>query len=224
MRIATFALIFAAGSQPAAAEFRRCENPLFSVETDDPALAERTCRSAETARARLLSCGIAIETPVDIDVVGEVTGAFGACLGLYHCGENRFEILDPAAMALAREADSAFAGVSDDAFWESVLVHELTHAAYDRVTCPFSSCVATSEFAAYAMQVLSLPPEDQARFGETVTLSTEPSSAAISEMIYFMAPDKFAKIAWLHFKAQPDPCGYLERIMDGEIFFDREAL
>ena len=224
MRFTAFLALSFTTASFALAEPLQCADPLFRVEAETPELAAQTCDSAAEGRRELLSCGITLEAPIEISVVDAIEGALTPCLGVYHCGEDRIVLLSPKSMASARLADSAFAGVSDPAFWDSVLVHELTHAAYDKVNCPFSSCVASSEYAAYAMQVRSLPPDEQARFGKEVTLKSKPSSAGFSAMIYFMAPDRFAKSAWLHFQSRPDPCGYLSLIMNGDIFFDMEPL
>lgn len=56
------------------------------------------------------------------------------CSGLFYCGEKLIEILSPKTMVAARD-DGAVAGILNDAPWASVLTHELTHAAYQRVTC-----------------------------------------------------------------------------------------
>lgn len=221
MRILTKFLCLAVAASPSAAGPLTCEDPVFRVTASDAAIAARTCESATAARQTLLSCGVVLEESVEISVVNGIAGGDGSCLGLYHCGEGRIEILSPAAMRLARDAYGAFVEISDDAFWDSVLVHELTHAAYDEIECPFPSCVATSEFASYAMQVHSLPPEERARFGESVELRSEPNSGAISAVMYFMAPDRFAKYAWLHFSTQSDPCAYMALIMQGNLYFDR---
>lgn len=207
-----------------AAEPTLCPDPLFRVTAETENLARQTCDALSRARTTLESCSVTLATPVEIAVTERVDGEFGPCLGVYHCGEDRIELLSPTAMSELREADSAFGPISDTAYWESILLHELTHAAYDRVKCPFTSCVATTEYAAYAMQVYSLPPEQQARFGENITLKGDVHRSAISAMMYFMSPDRFAKYAWLHFEAQSDPCGYMGQIMDGKVFFDREPL
>jgi hypothetical protein len=207
-----------------AGETQICSDPFFTVTAPDPALAERTCHSAAAARESLRTCGIELPEPLEIRVVDAIMGSMGPCLGVYHCGEQEIAVLSPDAMSSLRAEDGAFAGISDMAYWDSILVHELTHAAYDAVTCPFSSCVATSEYASYAMQVRSLPPEEQAKFGEQVELRSKSNLGAMSAMIYFMAPDKFAKHAWLHFSSLDDPCAYMSLIMDGKVFFDMEPL
>ena len=195
---------------------------MFLVKATSADLAERTCQSAANARGSLSSCGVHLDEPLSISVVEKIEGIGGSCLGLYHCGEGRIEILAPLAMSAARDRDGAFSRISDQALWESVIAHELTHAAYQKVTCPFSSCVATSEYAAFAMQLRSLPPIELERFGEGNAIEVKPSRDAISATMYFMAPNRFAELTWQHFTARPDPCTYMGWIMTGDIFFDRE--
>jgi len=223
MRYVLSLIIYIAATQHTVAEGYRCEDQLFLVEATSPELAERTCHSAAKARAALSTCSVHLKDPVTISVVDAIEELTGSCLGLYHCGDGQVEILSPDAMAAARETDGAFAGISDDALWDSIIVHELTHAAYEGVTCPFSSCVATSEYAAFAMQLRFLPAAELAQFAARDILETQPSRDAISPIMYFMAPDRFAELSWRHFITRPDPCGYMEWIMTGQIFFDREG-
>lgn len=217
------ALLAIAASHAGAAQ--QCADPLFKVDADTPELADKACTAAMSARAFLAQCSVVLDTPVSISIEESLGGDLGDCLGIYHCGENRLQVLSPEAMAAAREDTGAFAGLSEAALWDSIFVHELTHAAYDsKVSCPFSECVATSEYASYAMQVLSLPPDERDAFGASVALSGPPTSDMFSAVMLYMAPDRFAKTAWLHFQSRPDPCDYMGKIMRGQIYFDREPL
>ena len=215
--------LYLAATQCATADDYRCDDQLFLVEATNSELAERTCRSAANARASLSSCGVYLDVPLKISVVETIEEIDGSCLGLYHCDEGRVEVLTPQAMAVARDSHGAFSRISDNALWDSVIVHELTHAAYQSVTCPFPSCIATSEYAAFAMQLRSLPSIELERFSERDALEMKSSRDAISAMMYFMAPDRFAEHTWRHFTTRPDPCAYMELIMMGDIFFDREG-
>lgn len=53
----------------------------------------------------------------------------------------------------AAGAASALAIISDYAFFESVILHELAHAALDDMPCSFPSCIVGQEYIAYAMQI-----------------------------------------------------------------------
>ena len=207
-----------------AAEPLNCPDPLFTITGGEKTTRERTCKAASEARKTLESCGIALNRPIDIEIVQGFPDQYTACLGLYHCGEDQIEILSPQDMAATRDRDGVFEFISDDAYWQSIIAHELTHAAYDSVKCPFTSCVATAEYASYAMQVFSLPADQQPLFGKSVTLRSKPSQDSISGVMAFMSPDHFAKIAWLHFQNRDAPCDYMRLIMSGQIFFDREHL
>ena len=171
MRLSAALIALLVAAPAGANETRICPDPMFTVTAETDALIDQSCQSAARARDSLRSCQIELPEPVDIHVVDTINGSNGPCLGMYHCGERQIEVLSPEALSTTREADGVFSGVSNDALWDSIFVHELTHAAYDKVTCPFSSCIATSEYASYAMQVRSLPEEEQAKFGEAITLS-----------------------------------------------------
>ncbi|NNE81467.1 MAG: hypothetical protein HKN18_14465 [Silicimonas sp.] len=207
-----------------AAEPFTCADPMFEVDGGDVATQTRVCTAASDARKSLKQCGVSLDRNIEIEIVKAFDAQYNACLGLYHCGEDRIEILAPAELSAARDRDGPFELISDDAYWDSILAHELTHAAYDTIECPFSNCIVTSEYASYAMQVFSMPEDQRDLFGQTVTLRSKPSYDAITEVMLFLAPGHFAKIAWLHFQDREQPCGYMRMVMEGQIFFDREPL
>ena len=74
------------------------------------------------------------------------------------------------------------------------------------------------------MPVRSLDEANRTLFENSPPLKDKPSRDAISAVMYFMAPDSFAKHVWLHFSTRPDPCAYLQQVFKGSIFFDRESL
>jgi len=101
-------------------------------------------------------------------------------------------------------------------------VHELTHAASDVVPRPFENCVATDEYIAYAMQVMSLTPEARAVFEARTRYDRKISRDELSPMILYMAPDLFTRKAWNHFSQRDDPCGFIRQLADKTILLDRE--
>lgn len=144
------------------------------------------------------------------------------CVGIFHCGEALISLLPPDLMAKHRAADSAFANVPDEPYFDGVVVHELTHAAYDKVECPFKDCLATTEYAAYAMQIRSLPPDARESFEATSAFDQRVSRDELSAIYYAFSADRFAQKAWLHFTQRDDGCELMKQIMDGAIFYDRE--
>ena len=215
-------LVLCIATTPLVAEELRCEDPDILVEAASREVALSTCKSAAAGILSLSSCGVNLKESLSIAVVDAINSETKKSLGRYISSEKRIEILSPKAMAAAHATDGAFSGVSDFALWDSVLVHELTHAAYQQVNCPTRSCIATSEYAGYVMQVLSLPTEERESWLGQFILKSEPSHDAITAQMYFMAPEHFAKLAWLHFSTRPNPCGYMALIMSGRVFFDSE--
>jgi hypothetical protein len=183
--------------------------------------ADLICRLAARATEQLATCNLTVPAPVTIVVAPELDDQ---CVGLYHCGQGRVEILAPGAYAALRAEGkaSAFAPVSDEAFFESVIRHELVHAALDDMPCPFDSCPTGQEYVAYTMQIRFLPEADRTAFEDATEHEGRVSRDMLSRIMLMMAPDLFAQRAWLHLKQRDDPCGFIGQIARGEVLLDYE--
>lgn len=213
------ALALLAWAGPALPAPLSCPDPTFTVTADDPAVATRACTAAGHAQSTLATCGFTIDRPVAIAIKDKLSTE--NCLGIYHCGEDRIEVLAPTALS-HHVKDGPFAALDRAAYWASVIVHEIAHAAYDRVKCPFSACVGTAEYFAYTTQIASLPDPEQRIFERLTAVEGKVSRDRISGIVAMMAPDRFAGLAWAHLNQRPDRCDYLRLIMDGRIYFDSE--
>lgn len=204
---------------PLTAEPVACPDPRFST-VDAGADAGAICAAAERATAQLATCNLEVPTPLVIHVVDTLEPN---CLGLYHCGAQRMDIRPRAyyTALLESDYDGAFAAVSPDAFFESIIRHELAHAAIDEMPCPLERCMVGQEYIAYSMQVRFLPEPDLAAF-EAVEAPDGPVSREIlNPLILLMAPNVFARRAWQHLTERPDPCGFIGQIARGEVLLDR---
>ncbi|KAA9008235.1 hypothetical protein [Histidinibacterium aquaticum] len=183
--------------------------------------AETICAHAARATEQLKSFDLSVPAPVTISVLPELEDH---CLGVYHCGTGRIDILAPAAYEVLRERGeaSAFATVSDDAFFESVIRHEMTHAALDSLPCPFEACPVGQEYIAYTMQVWFLPEVDRIAFEEAKPGDEPISRDMLSEVMLLMAPELFAHRAWLHLQDRKDPYAFIGQIARGEVLLDYE--
>ena len=102
-------------------------------------------------------------------------------------------------------------------------MHELTHAAIEDAPCPFAACLVGNEYVAYVMQIMSLTPGQRRRLeGRTDLVGRRISRDELTSIMYFMAPDRFAVKAWMHFTQRDDPCGFLGQVVDGTVMLDRE--
>ena len=202
------------------AETRQCGVPNITVTNRQAEQTELVCRAVQQATTLFKVCSIpAISEPVRIDVVGSMkTG----CVGLYHCNAGLIEVLSIPELEKRRQTDGAFGFLPTDAFFQSLVVHELSHAATTDLPCPFESCVLANEYIAYVMQVMSLDPEFRLLFEANSGMEAEVSLEEINPAILFMAPSVFAQKAWAHFSQREDPCDYIDQLMNGETFIDHD--
>ncbi|RDC71077.1 hypothetical protein DLJ49_16240 [Rhodovulum sp. 12E13] len=218
MRGAAAALaLWAAAAAAAGAEPRPCPGTGITVEAD-PALAPRICRVASETAERLSRCGLPLSGPVEIRVVAALPEA---CTGLYHCGARRIDVLAPGALETARRSDTAFATIPAPAYFDSLIAHEIAHAAHDAVPCPFGTCEVTGEYVAYTAQIAALPEADRAAFLAAAGVAAA-NRADLSLVLLKLDPARFAASAVRHLDARGDPCAYLAAIGRGDIVLDRQ--
>lgn len=196
-----------------------CAVPGLTVTADDLELAVTTCHMAERGITDLANCNVVVPLPLAITVTAELPDQ---CLGIFDCHTGAVQVLVPDIMADRITQASPLRALSPEALFGSVITHEMTHAAYAQVPCPFGDCLATAEYAAYAMQIWTLAPADRARVTSALIYDAPVPRADITAVLLLMAPERFTQKAWLHLSQRPDPCGYMGAVMQGDIHFDRE--
>jgi hypothetical protein len=183
--------------------------------------ADLICDISERATAQLASCNLTVPAPVRIALVDSLDEH---CLGLYLCGQGRIEIMAPEAYSDLRAAGdaAAFAALPDDVFFESIIRHELAHAALQDMPCPFPACPVGQEYIAYNMQVMFLPEADRAAFEAAAPDDGAVSRDDLSHVMLLMAPGAYARRAWQHLNDQSDACGFIGQVARAEVLLDRE--
>ncbi|SEN00834.1 DUF6639 family protein [Palleronia pelagia] len=217
--IGLIAGLLAATASVAGEKETLCQTAGLVVKGETTEARDRICHIAAREIPKLAACNVAV--PEGVTIKFEHTLPEG-CMGIFHCGEALISLLPPDLMAECRAPERAFVDVPDRPFFDSVVVHELTHAAYYTVECPFKDCLATAEYAAYAMQVRSLPPDAREAFEATSAYDQRIARDELNAIFYAFAPDRFAQKAWLHFTQRDDGCELIRQIMDGAVFFDWE--
>ena len=217
--IAVIAAVCGLAPAPLASLTLSCKGIPVTVTADDSSLAAQTCIATQSVLARLSQCHVRLRQPVKIEIVTDLPSS---CLGLYHCGENHIEVLSPEAALATRTEDSVFSPLTKQEFFASILAHELTHAAYDATPCPFGDCAATAEYLAYAMQIMTLPPDKRDEIETGFEITRTISRDEINPMILYMAPDVFIRKSWGHLTQRENSCAYVKQIMEGKILFDSE--
>ncbi|QGX98593.1 hypothetical protein EI983_10000 [Roseovarius faecimaris] len=200
-----------------AAEPVPCTEGSFTVDAPTPALTQQVCTDANRARDVLQRCGIVLERSIDIRLTQTLPPG---CMGEYHCGNDAIVLRTPASMSMHRQPGAPLSHVSEADYFRSIVTHELAHAAYDTVSCPYPSCQATSEYLAHALQVMSLPEGDLKAFEATLDMQAHVPRDALNPFIYALSPDLFLRKTWIHLNQRPDACTYLSGIMAGHIIID----
>ena len=221
VRIGMSAAAIACSVTTGNADVATCDGIPVTVSAPGPALADRTCRAATRAVRLLAQCGVKLQHPQRIEVKEAIPGS-SDCLGVYHCGKNRIELLSPAAIEQMRSGDGAFHALPSDIYFDSVVAHELAHAAYDAVPCPYPDCLLTSDYVAYAMQVHSLPPAARKLFETDLSMENKISRYELSVVGLLMSPRSFARKAWVHFSQREDGCAYVGEMMRANFYLDTE--
>lgn len=204
-------------AQSAAAVVVPCANDVVTAEAADPALAAQICSASDAALDHFQSCALPALDPVRITAV---TGFERNCVGLYHCGEDWIEVLAPDELEQKRDEFGIFGHIPVARFFDSIVLHEMSHALYFQSPCPVADCVATTEYFAYTQQIDALSEVDFAPIAAQA-LDMPVRADVINAFILYMAPDKFALEAWVHLSARPDRCAQWRQVLAGEIYFDK---
>ncbi len=217
-RIAAATAILALLPAFASSETRQCTGTRITVSADEAAHTELACEAAAQAAPLFAACGLPdIPEPLRIDILDTLQPG---CLGLYHRNEPLIEVLAPPALQTRREPEGVLSYLGADAHFQSIIVHELAHAATDPLPCPYEQCVSALEYIAYVMQVKSLDDAALAVFEEDLRMDELMARDTLNPLIMYMAPTVFAHRAWVHFNQQEDPCGFIEQLVRGEVFID----
>lgn len=193
-----------------------CPNIDVSV-MGDPDATPRLCELTSRAIDELGACSLPIGGTVQIDLVDALPQG---CVGQYHCGEGRIELLERDTLQRSLDPNGPFSAIDPEEYFYSILVHELAHAALETMDCPFESCLATQEYVAFAMQMQSYSPQARATVLTRPDFDRPITTDEINPFILLMAPDVFIQKVWRHFSQQEDPCDFIGEIMSGDFLFD----
>jgi hypothetical protein len=211
-------LVWSAGIAAAGAE---CADGTVKVAVAHPALETRICRAAEAGLAQLRRCGLGLDAPVRIEVAASLENPHPGCLGRFDCATGVIQLLSPAAVQAELTATSVLASIDSDALYDSLVAHELAHAAFYQASALQTPSIAAQEYVAYAIQLGVLTKADRDRFLARAGEAAPEDLTELSPVILGLSPDGFAARVWLHFANPGNGCGFLAKLVDGRerLFF-----
>ncbi|WP_068115334.1 DUF6639 family protein [Tropicimonas marinistellae] len=214
-------LLCALGGVAAGAGASACDTPLVTVETADGDLHRRLCEIVASALPRLEECQLKLVSAVSIGFADSLHlgSPDQICFGNYHQRTDRIELLKPPAFERFHNRSEVWAAIPVTEHFDSIVVHELTHALVDQTAPATQSCTADQEYIAYAMQVASLSDSSRTTLINRVGVSTPTSDDEINSVILGLSPAAFAVNSWLHFSQPENGCDVVRKIIRGETTF-----
>jgi hypothetical protein len=214
-----FAFVICFGASTAAEEML-CENGIVTVSASTDTYFPAMCTAADRALSFLESCDLRPPDPLTVSISDLQDQT---CLGLFHCGEGQIDVLSPDGIDARRSSIGLFSALPTDRLFESVIVHEIAHAAMDNTPCPYQNCVTSSEYFAYSVQLSELSDAEREMVFPEADKNAPKKRVLrdqINAMILYMAPDIFIDKVWHHLMERGDVCTQLRGVQDGIIVFD----
>lgn len=200
----------------ALAERLPCDALNIFVDTEDQLLRERVCNVARSALPKLANCHLRQHQTIFISFHAALSMSGNDCLGLYHSGNNHIDLLTPEAFH-ASHGDSEFCEeIPENVHFDSILVHELTHALLDQVPGGKANNLVDQEYIAYAMQLEMMCKPVRDRFISSIGLTAPIDVERINEFAILFSPSVFAASSWLHFSSLGHGCEFVGEIIKGE--------
>ncbi len=195
---------------------RACDTPLVTVDTPDRELHERVCDVVASALPMLERCQLELTNSITINFSDGLGYPNQLCLGLYHHGDRRIELLNPDAFEDAHVKSALWTSIPVAEHFNSIVVHELTHAHVGQVAPAEPPCRADWEYVAYAMQIESLRASTRDAFIAGAGAAPPVTIEEVNSITLVFSPPLFAAKAWLHFSDPENGCDFVGKIIRGE--------
>lgn len=226
LRVCLFSfLVFWNAGLPGAQE--RCGNRWLDIDADTeiPGVSSvDICERATWALDEMKRCGFSINERLRVEVVENLEHPCGIPVaGKFDPYEFRVQMASPNQCRRLLANEDALAKVNFDAFYGSVVVHEVVHAVLWKQLGDAGiekiSSIAT-EYIAYAFQIAALPEPDRDRILEEFLRGPPSDLSPFNSVALLINPIRFATNAYRHLMSVEDPCRFLRGILAGEVEFD----
>lgn len=193
-----------------------CDNPLILVDSEYPVLHKRVCAAVSAVLPKLEACYLKQDRPIVFGFEDEISQSDIVCLGLYHRGEDRIDLLTPEGFRQAHMQSEFCDSIPANEHFDSIVVHELTHALLDQSLWQSTAHRVDHEYIAYAMQIESMTEPGRDQFIANTGLNGPIEVGHFNEFTLDMSPSVFAAKSWLHFSSPGNGCEFAGQIVRGE--------
>lgn len=197
----------------------RCKEEPVEVTAGSAHERRLVCSAAGDALQLLGRCGISVRRPLQVELMPEVRHPLGASiLGLFDTKQQKVRITAEANISPLINA-TPYAKLPLRDFFRSLIVHEVIHGVMHQNLRRPATSHAVYEYAAYALQIESLPPAVRQEFLQSFEQSAIHSNTTFSDAILMFDPYFFAARAYSHLMAAPDYCANLTALLEGDVPF-----
>lgn len=197
-----------------------CDDFDIRVTAAESEIADQICDVVKRAKSLLDQCHLVQNQPLEILVQHKavVPGL------LAHFSPQKDQIVVPPPKTLFENLaeNSVFRALPTEQLFDSIVVHELTHAFFVETECGLQTCRAGHEFIAYAMQLDYLPEKSRALLLAAFPSRESVNLSMFSDFYLDILPERFAVDAWRHFAAPGNGCDLIGDIVSGKVTFPSE--
>ena len=197
----------------------RCAEAPVDVTASSPSERRLACSAANHALQLLGRCRISLRRPLHVEIAKEVRHPFsGPIFGLFDAKQERVLVTQYANIP-SLVSGTPYSELPQREFYNSLIVHEIVHGVMHQNLKRPATSHSAYEYAAYALQIESLPSSLRDKFLQTTNNRAGRSAFVFNDSILFFDPFFFAARAYEHFKASADGCAHLLALLEGEVAF-----
>ena len=217
--VAAFALCAMVLSLPtgALAETVVCSESLVSVTAPNASRAQSVCTTVMATLPKLAQCDLQLSHPLSITVLNDLPGVSDTCFGYYVCDGHRIFVRSPGGIAEITQLSRLYKDIAPEVVFDSIVVHEVSHAAFEQTACEDALCLANHEYVAYVMQMWSFPLVVRQKIVEQFGQDEPVEPIRLNDLIAVIAPEKFAALAWQHFNQPGNGCDFVGALVTGNV-------
>ena len=161
------------------------------------------CSAAGNALQSLGRCEITLKQPLYIEISKVVRNPFGTPIFGRFDTKQEVVFLTQFAGISHLINDTPYNGIPKVDFYKSLIVHEVIHGVMHQNYKRQPTSRAANEYAAYALQIASLPADSRDKFLQVVNETSGKGNILFNDIVLAFDPYFFAARAYEHFSATP---------------------
>lgn len=193
----------------------QCEGTTVVVNYNDIDDFKLVCGSVNDVVKLAKQMGINEALPVSISIVDKLTITHtGTALALFKPDTMIVQVLSQEICKSSPNDELMFGQKIDEELYRSMIIHELAHVLAWQNKKAKTINRGLFEYFAYVVQFILLDDTHRQNIIASTNVGAFTDDSEITDMYYFLGPDKFAIKSYLHFIKLEDGWSYLSAILE----------